>query len=165
MRSFTAALDLGEGGLVDGDEGVLLAHGDQGGGYAVYLEGGEMVYAHNAYGTMHELRVARPPAGTREITLDVEAPGKWQWNVRLLADGTELGSLGELEMIAFMAPFEGIDVGLDRGSPVDWALKQRHGTFPFTGEVRSATYTPGEPAPDAGIRWLDMLREMGARFE
>jgi arylsulfatase len=165
MRSFTAALDLGDGGLVDGDEGVLLAHGDQGGGYAVYLEGGELVYAHNAYGTMHELRVARPPAGTREITLDVEAPGKWQWTVRLLADGTELGSLGELEMIAFMAPFEGIDVGLDRGSPVNWSMKQRHGTFPFTGTVKSATYTPGEPAPDAGIRWLDMLRQMGERFE
>jgi arylsulfatase len=144
---------------------VLLAHGDQGGGYAVYLEGDELVYAHNAYGTMHDLRVPRPSAGTRELVLDVEAPGRWRWTVRLLADGAELGSLGELEMIAFMAPFEGIDVGLDRASPVDWALHERRGTFPFSGTVRSATYTPGEPAPDAGIRYLDLLREMGARFE
>jgi arylsulfatase len=168
MRSFTAALDLVDedgNGLADGTEGVLLAHGDQGGGYAVYLEGDELVYAHNAYGTMHDLRVPRPSAGTRELVLDVEAPGRWRWTVRLLADGAALGSLDELEMIAFMAPFEGIDVGLDRASPVDWALHERRGTFPFSGTVRSATYTPGEPAPDAGIRYLDLLREMGARFE
>lgn len=162
MRSFTAAISLE---LADGDEGVLLAHGDQGGGYAVYLEGDELVYVHNAYGTMHHLRVPRPPAGTRDITLDVEAPGRWQWSVRLLADGTELGSLGELEMIAFMAPFQGIDVGLDRRSPVSWDVHQRHRTFPFTGVLHSVTYTPGEPAPDAGIRWLDVLRKMGEKFE
>jgi arylsulfatase len=162
MRSFTASVDLD---LADGDEGVLVAHGDQGGGYAAYLGGSDLVYAHNAYGTMHELRVPRPPAGTKDITLDVEAPCAWMWTVRLLADGTELGSIGELEMIAFMAPFQGIDVGLNRKSPVDCALHERHGTFPFTGTLRTVTYTPGEPAPDAGIRWLDMLREMGARFE
>jgi hypothetical protein len=31
--------------------------------------------------------------------------------------------------------------------------------------LRSVTYTPGEPAPDAPARMMDMLREIGAKFE
>jgi hypothetical protein len=27
------------------------------------------------------------------------------------------------------------------------------------------TYRPGEPAPDAGARWLEILREAGTKFE
>ena len=64
-----------------------------------------------------------------------------------------------------MAPFEGIDVGIDRRSPVDWELSEREGTFPFTGDLRSVRYEPGELAPDAGERFVDLLKEMGARFE
>ena len=68
-------------------------------------------------------------------------------------------------MLAAMAPFEGIDVGIDRRSPVSWGLYERRGPFPFTGAIRAVTYVPGELAPDAGERWIDFLRESGARFE
>lgn len=50
-------------------------------------------------------------------------------------------------------------------SPVSWALAQRHGTFSYTGALRSVTFTPGELAPDAGSRFLDVLREVGMRYE
>ena len=68
-------------------------------------------------------------------------------------------------MLGAMAPFEGIDVGIDRRSPVSWALAERKGTFPFTGGLPAVTYTPGEPAPDAGSRFIDLLREIGMRYE
>jgi arylsulfatase len=64
-----------------------------------------------------------------------------------------------------MAPFQGIDVGIDRKSPVSWAIRERFGTFAWTGSLDGVTYRPGEEAPDAGARWLDVLREAGTKFE
>ena len=75
------------------------------------------------------------------------------------------GVLDDVVMLGAMAPFEGINVGIDRRSPVSWSLSQRHGTFPWTGSLRAVSYTPGEPAPDAGTRFLDLLREIGMRYE
>jgi len=64
-----------------------------------------------------------------------------------------------------MAPFEGINVGIDRRSPVWWDLHERRGTFPWTGALAAVTYTPGESAPDAGSNFIDLLREVGMRYE
>ena len=61
--------------------------------------------------------------------------------------------------------FQGIDVGIDRKSPVSWAISERFGTFPWPGTLYGVTYRPGEPAPDAGVRWLEILREAGTKFE
>ena len=35
----------------------------------------------------------------------------------------------------------------------------------ITGELTAVTYTPGELAPDAGPRFIELVREIGARFE
>ena len=43
--------------LAAGDAGVLVAHGDQGGGYSLYVDDtGELVAAHNGYGIEREVR-------------------------------------------------------------------------------------------------------------
>lgn len=76
-----------------------------------------------------------------------------------------VGRLDDVVMLGAMAPFEGINVGIDRRSPVSWALAERHGTFAYTGLLRAVTYTPGEAAPDAGSRFVDLLREVGMRYE
>jgi arylsulfatase len=64
-----------------------------------------------------------------------------------------------------MAPFEGIDVGIDRRSPVSWSVYERHGSFPFRGALHRVRYEPGPPAPDAPTQFIDMLREWGRSFE
>jgi arylsulfatase A-like enzyme len=149
-----------------GADGMLVAHGDQGGGYAVCIEDGRLTYIHNGFGVMTEVRAAdQLAAGAHEVVLDVVNPGKLVWNVRLLVDGTEVAAQGGLRSFVGMAPFEGIDVGIDRRSPVSWRLYEQHGPFPYAGEIRSVTYTPGELAPDHGARWLDVLREMGVKYE
>jgi hypothetical protein len=33
------------------------------------------------------------------------------------------------------------------------------------GGLHHVTYTPGELAPDSGERFLDLLRQMGAKYE
>jgi arylsulfatase A-like enzyme len=165
-RSFTVDLELR---AQPGDQGVLLAHGDQGGGYAVYVDDAAadhaLVYVHNGYGETTELRTDPLPEHCRHVRLAVTAPGGWRWNVALEVDGRPVGMLQRLVMPAAMAPFEGIDVGIDRRSPVSWDIYQRHGPFPFTGELFAATYTPGELAPDAGSRFVDLVRELGMRYE
>ena len=110
-RSFTVDVELS---FRHGDTGVLFAHGDQGGGYALVVdEGDRLVLVHNAYGTVTEVDGGTVPDGTTDVRLDVTAPGGWTWDVRVLVGGEVTGSHAGLTMLGAMAPFEGIDVGID----------------------------------------------------
>ncbi|CAN5206387.1 hypothetical protein BH20ACT3_BH20ACT3_08040 [soil metagenome] len=162
-RSFDVDVDLH---FTVGDRGVLFSHGGQGGGYALYVDAGdELVFVHNGYGVMTEVHCGAVPAATDHLRVAVTAPGNWRWNVEVLAGDECRGAVDGLLMLGAMAPFEGIDVGMDRRSPVSWDLHQRHGTFAYTGDLRAVTYRPGEPAPDAGSRFVELLREVGLRYE
>jgi hypothetical protein len=83
----------------------------------------------------------------------------------VFVDGTSRGRVEGLVMLGAMAPFEGIDTGIDRRSPVSWDLRKRSGTARYTGDLHAVTYTPGERAPDAGTNFIDLLREIGMRYE
>jgi arylsulfatase len=162
-RSFDVDVELD---FRAGNTGVLVAHGDQGGGYVLYVDdGGELVFAHNGYGQLRELRAGIITEGTSHVRLAVTAPGDWRWNAAVLVDGEPRGSMEDLVMLGAMAPFEGIDVGIDRRSPVSWDLYERKGPFPFDGKLAAVTYTPGEPAPDAGTNFIELLREIGLAYE
>jgi arylsulfatase len=162
-RAFTVDVELS---FTSGDTGVLVAHGDQGGGYVLYVDDGDrLVFAHNGYGAMTDVACGTVPDGAQHVRLAVGAPGGWTWDVEVSVDGEVTGRHSGLVMLGAMAPFEGIDVGVDRRSPVSWELYERKGVFPWSGRLHAVTYTPGEPAPDAGTRFLDLLREMGLRYE
>ena len=105
------------------------------------------------------------PVGRHTITLDVVDVGDVTWEPRVLVDGVEVGVAGPVPRLMAMAPFEGIDVGIDRRSPVNWDLFERKGPAPFTGTIHTVAYTPGDPAPDSGRQYLDLLREAGTRYE
>ncbi len=154
-RSFRVTVELGAAG-----EGTLVAHGDQGGGYSLYVEAGELRFAHND--GQGRLRTLAGPLGTPSVVeAAFTAPGGWTWSVALLADGVEVAAGDGFTLLFPMAPFQGIDVGIDRKSPVVWG----RGTFPFTGVIRRVTYTPGALAPDSPVAILDVLRAMGQKFE
>jgi arylsulfatase len=126
-----------------GDRGVLFSHGDQGGGYSVYIDDdGSCVFAHNAYGDMSLVSGGTLPDGTTEVTLDVTLEAHARWSIHLAADGKQMATASDLEALGPMAPFEGIDVGMDRRSPVSWDVYQRHGTFPYSGTIRKVVYRP-----------------------
>ncbi|MEO6627396.1 MAG: arylsulfatase, partial [Aquihabitans sp.] len=165
-RSFDVGIELD---FASGDRGMLVSHGDQGGGYAMYIdENDELVYVHNGYGRVTELRCGPVPAGTRTLRLAVTAPGNWRWNAEVFVGedgGGSRGTVEDLLMLGAMAPFEGINVGIDRRSPVSWEIYEKHRAYPFTGILHAVTYTPGEPAPDAGTRFIELLREVGMRYE
>ena len=114
---------------------------------------------------MRELSGGPLADGTKEVVLDLTARAKRIWDVTLSVDGAQRAALEAVPILFGMAPFEGIDVGIDRRSPVSWDLYERFGPFPYTGTLHTVTYTPGEPAPDAPVHLEPMLREMGAKFE
>lgn len=150
--------------MSEAGEGVLVAHGDQGGGYLLWVEDGTLRFAHND-GRGRTRVVEGGAFGTGTATARFTAPGGGTWTVALEVDGVETGRGEGFALLYPMAPFEGIDVGIDRRSPVSWDLRQRRGTFAFSGALVAVTYTPGDLAPDAPQGMLSLLREIGLRFE
>jgi arylsulfatase len=154
-RCFTVTVRLESIG-----EGVLVAHGDQGGGYCLSVQGGELRLAHND-GRGRLLTAAGPIGSPSVVQAVFTAPGGGTWSAKLVADGAEVASVDGLPLLFPMAPFQGIDVGADRGSPVEWG----RGAFPYSGRIRSVTYTPGEHAPDSPALLVDVLRQLGQKYE
>ena len=83
----------------------------------------------------------------------------------MIVDGEDRAAVPDVPMLYGIAPFEGIDVGIDRRSPVDWDIYERFGPFPYTGTLRNVRFAPGEPAADSPQNMIDLIRDMGARFE
>ncbi|MDP9183541.1 MAG: arylsulfatase [Actinomycetota bacterium] len=141
-------------------EGVLVAHGDQGGGYSLAVSDGELVFHHNdGRGGLRTLSALLPAAEVVEMAFT--APGGGTWSVALRVDGTEIARGDGFTILFPMAPFQGIDVGIDSKSPVVWG----RGPARYAGKIESVTYTPGDLAPDSPVALLEVLRELGRRFE
>ena len=150
-----------------GDQGVLFAHGDQGGGYSMFIDDGQLVFAHNGYGTMTELSCGSMPEGAAEVHLSVSTVDgdRLRWNAAVAVDGITVATVDDLLVLMAMAPFQGVDVGIDRRSPVSWRMYEQHGPFAYEGALHHLRFTPGELSEFAPERWLDMLREAGTKFE
>ncbi|WP_052460768.1 arylsulfatase [Microbacterium gorillae] len=142
LRSFTVHADVcGELGA-----GVLFAQGDQGGGYVLFAENGDLHLTYNAYGDVH--RLTMPVDGpVHTIVTRFDALPDVAWRVTVEVDGVLLGELPRMPMLIGMAPFTGISAGTESGGPVDWDLHERRGRFPHSGSLRTVRYVPGPLAP------------------
>ncbi len=146
-----------------GDEGVVVAHGGQESGYLVYVEDGRVNFVHNNCGSIS--KICAELGDTVDLVVDVEAPGGGVWNVELVLDGQVRARLEGVRQFAGFLPFNGIDVGKDTRSPVDWELARRHGVYAFTGTLRGVRYEPGAMAPDAPANRLDDAVRIGLALE
>jgi arylsulfatase len=162
FRSFTVRARLTHD---DAARGILVSHGDQGGGYLLYVDdGGALTYAHNGFGELTVVDAGPLTAGPVEVELEVTAASLQTWDVRVLVDGTERAARTGLVALAMLAPFEGIDIGRSRRSPVHWELRARHGAYPYGGEIHTVTYVPGAlsfPAP----QMAEHVRELDTQFQ
>ena len=163
-RNFRLTVMLGEPGLREQDDGVLVAHGGQEGGYLLYLEAGQLVFAQNVDSRMRHLSCAAP-FGARCIELAVTAAANRSWHVQLVTGGQTLARDDGFRQFVGFLPFEGIDVGIDRRSPVSWSLYQRHGPFPFAGSIESVRYEPSALCADAPQLQLPELRRLALQYE
>ena len=155
LRSFEVVIDVS---FAAADAGVLVAHGDQGGGYSVYVDDGHVHLAYNEYGDLKDVDGGLLAAGRRQVSLRADALENFRWNLSLSVDGVESGRLEHAAMLLGLAPFEGIDVGIERRSPVHWEVYERHGAFPYSGVLHSVTYTPGPRAPYHPVQVAEATR-------
>ncbi len=155
-----------------GAAGTLVAHGDQGGGYALYVGGplaagpDHVVAVHNdGHGLVQVIDGGALAPGARSVALDLHAGGGGVWTPTLSVDGVEVGA-GEPWKILFpMQPFEGITVGRDPRSPVSWRVYAQHGSFAYSGAgLRHVHYEPGERAPDSPFRFQEQMREIALQY-
>lgn len=129
----TAEVEIPEGGA----DGVLVAHGDATSGYSLYLEGGHLVHDLNIGGSHQVVRSDRPVGpGRRDLGFRMDRVGTEGTGTlskgTLSIDGVDAGSMTTTDTFFTMISFSGLDIGLDRQSPVG------HYTAPnvFTGTLR-----------------------------
>jgi len=132
-RSYTIEADVTIHGPQT--EGVLLSHGDATSGYSLYVQGGRLVHDMNIGGLHITARSDRPvPAGEHRLGFRMRhVKGKRVGT--LLIDGEPCGGVeSEVGFNAFIS-WSGLDIGLDRGSPV----ADYQAPFVFTGTLRKVT--------------------------
>jgi arylsulfatase len=115
-----------------GAEGVLIAHGDATSGYSLYVQDGHLVHDLNVGGTHHVVRSDRPIGpGRHELGFRMSRVAGHGTGT-LTIDGADVGRMETDHFFFTLISFSGLDIGLDRGSPV--------GHYPspneFTGTLR-----------------------------
>ena len=141
LKSFDVDMSLT---LTGTSQGVVVAHGDQGGGYLFAIEDGLPLLSYNAYGVMHRVRGSALGRGTHSLRLSFTEAAEMRWLISLHRDEQLVAELPPMPMLLGMAPFTGISVGYDYGGPVDWDLHERRGSFRFSGgTIDRIRYVPG----------------------
>jgi arylsulfatase len=136
--TITAAIEVSD----DTAEGMIITHGGSEGGYGLYLKAGRPTFVYNYLGVERPSFSGDTPLGKGKATLgvrfDYDGGGMGKGGtVTLTVDGATVAS-GRLERtvpIQFSIT-EGLDVGMDNGSAVDWTYRL---PFHFTGRIEEVT--------------------------
>jgi arylsulfatase len=132
--TITAEIELED----DKSEGMIVTQGGSEGGYGLYLRKGKPTFVYNYLSKERPTFASDQPLGKGKHTLVVDFKydgggiGKGG-GVTLKANGKSVAE-GRIERsvpIQF-AIFEGLDVGMDNGSAVDWTYQM---PFKFTGRI------------------------------
>ncbi|MDY6999406.1 MAG: arylsulfatase, partial [Actinomycetota bacterium] len=139
--------------LADGDEGVVVCHGSNVGGYTVFIQDGLLHYVHNYVG-VEEFHVASGQpvtAGKRTLRYEFEPTGQPDFltgkgvpgHARLLVDGEVVGEADFPVTVPLAVGIGGgLVVGRNAGSPVT----KRYGSpFTFTGTIDKVTISTADP--------------------
>ena len=142
-----------------GDSGVLIAHGDATSGYSLYVENGHLVHDLNIGGEHQIVRSDRPvPAGDHVLGLHMTQGRSGRRATRaLLIDGEPCGALDCKFGFFTLISWSGLDIGLDRGSPVSHYAAP----FTFTGTMRKVVITmnPEQALDGDGVGRAEMARQ------
>ncbi len=123
-----------------GAEGVLIAHGDATSGYSLFIEGGYLKHDLNIGGEHNVVSSDRPVAvGAHRVGMRLirqpQAPNLGHGT--LLIDGEPVGQFTAEHYFSLMISWSGLDIGLDRGTPVS----HYPAPFEFTGQLINVVVT------------------------
>ena len=118
--------------MAPGDEGVLISHGDATSGYTLFVRDNCLEHDLNIGGSHQIVRSPIPvPTGT-PCTLGFRMHRSGRAGVgTLLINGQPVASMRTNDTFITMISFSGLDIGLDRGSPVS----NYAAPFAFTGQL------------------------------
>ncbi len=131
--------------------GMIVTHGGLEGGYGLYLRDGVPTFVYNFLSVERTTFAAKEalPTGKATLVVDFNYDGGGMGKggkVTMSANGKKIaeGRLARTIPIQFSLG-EGLDVGMDVGSPIDFTYKL---PFAFTGKVEKVTIKLGKT--DAG---------------
>ncbi|MEM7342414.1 MAG: arylsulfatase [Actinomycetota bacterium] len=117
-RSYTITASVTVPDSGPAPEGVLIAHGDATSGYSFFLRNGHLVHDLNVGGHHQELVADRPvPPGHHELRFRMRRQGS-NGVASLWIDDVEVGRMETDRIFWLMISWSGLDIGLDRGTPV-----------------------------------------------
>ncbi|OIK16019.1 arylsulfatase [Bacillus sp. MUM 116] len=118
-------------------EGVLIAHGNHSSGYTLYIKDNFVFYEYNFIGTFYKIQSSlEVPIGSSTIQFEFNRKGFIQGTGKLYINGQEVGTVYMPRTLPFVLSVEGLDIGLDRLSPV--SLNYPEVEFPFSGKIEKA---------------------------
>ena len=131
----------------------------------MYIEHGIVHFGYNEYGIEKIVAANLLDPGRHQIHIAARCGEPYTWNFTISVDGRPQATLDGVEMLMGFAPFQGIDVGIDRRSPVLWSTFETHGAFAYPGVIEAVTYLPGPPAPYDPAELIQLMRSAGRRTE
>jgi len=141
-KSWTLTADVQDGA---GGDGVIVTQGGNEGGYGLYLRQGKPTFVYN-FLSLERTTIASAaslPAGKARVTVDFVYEGGPQElgksaRVTMSVNGTKVAE-GRLTRTipALISLVEGLDVGQDVGSAIDYTYRP---PFAFTGRVDKVTF-------------------------
>ena len=136
-RSYRIEADVA---LKPGAEGVLIAHGDATSGYSLYLQDGRLHHTLNIGGEKTTVTSAPIPPTAARLGVVAYRPDTGPRTFTLIIDGAAAGEVVATTGFGNFISWSGLDIGLDRGSPVAGYAAP----FAFTGTLRKVTVTMGD---------------------
>jgi arylsulfatase len=141
--TITAEIEVPDGKA----EGMVITHGGLEGGYGLYLRDGKPSFVYNFLSVERTTFAAKEPL----------PKGKCRLVVDFKYDGGGMGKAGQITMSANGKPIaegrltrtipiqfslgEGVDIGMDVGSPIDFTYKL---PYAFTGKIEKVTIKLGK---------------------
>lgn len=133
-RSFNISADLE---MSSATEGMIFTIGGYTAGFGLYVQNERLVFSYNFFTERSKIiSAAKLPAGKQNVRMEFKYDGGGYGKgatVILFTDNKKI-SEGRIERTVPVAysSFDGIDVGVDRGAPVDFSYKL---PFRFTGKL------------------------------
>lgn len=121
------------------DQGVLVALGDNMGGYTIYIKDNKLVYEYNKFGILSKIVSGENmPVGKSTVRYTFDAMSPVHGKGTLFINDKPVG--GTVVKTAPLASFEGLDIGMDRYLPVSRVYAGMKDSFAFSGTIAYAEY-------------------------
>lgn len=148
INSFTITVPVTRENTVD--SGVLVAMGDEIGGYTFYIKDDQLVFLYDKFGTISKITSnVNAPIGKSELKFVFNRTSMTEGKGTLYINGKNVGE--GVVQTASTTGFEGLSIGKDDLKPVAKEYKDQ-GEFPFTGKFDYVQFDISKFTPQSAAK-------------